>query len=378
MAATDTVSIVSQVNFRLKVQNISQLKEVRSPKFIIQGIAWRMRAIKTIEGSEQLLAIYLHCESKDKSPEWTQPAAASFKLLPFNGNSSAKEYHLEPHIFDRIENASGCSSIRWADLFDESIHLVKNDAINLEVKIDVADLDDENKSQLIFNGIDNCCDNGRVGTFRLIVNNIENLMAIRSTQFMLRSMPWFVTIFKHSSHLGLRLDARNSSDEVIYNVSVSVKIISSNERFQTNQVQAKHVRRKDGLLMERLIAWDDLIKPQNGFINKGSITLEIEIDAEKQFDVPGARKRRFSIASSPVKVPRLFCPICTDPIEHQDVSFIPCGHMFCTQCITNSIRSRKVCPTCNARVIAKQVKPLHLPMLVLTFYILIFFFSIHF
>ncbi|XP_055296498.1 uncharacterized protein LOC129565537 [Sitodiplosis mosellana] len=367
MAAPDSVSIVSQVSFRLKVQNVSQLKEVTSPKFVIQDIPWYVRLTKTVEEAEEFLAIYLCCENKDKSPEWTQPAAASFKLLPFNGNSTAKEYHLEPNVFDRIMTSSGCSSICWADLFDAANHYVKNDAIDLEVSITVADPNDEYKSDSIFDAIDNCCDSGRVGTFRLTVNNIENLMAIRSSQFMLRDVPWYLTVFKHSSHLGLRLDARDSSDEIICNVSASVKISSLNEQFQRVQkIEAKQVQRKDGLVMERLITWDDLMRPQNGHIDNGSVTLEIEINAERRLGVatPCARKRQISNESAQIKMPRMECPICNDAIEIHNISFIPCGHTFCTPCITNSVRDRKACPivACSAKVQPRQVKLLRLPI----------------
>lgn len=368
MAAPESASVVSQMNFRLKVKSISQLNEIKSPQFVIQDIPWRVRVKRHIEGTDQFLAIYLCCENEDSSPEWTQPAAASFKLLPFNGNSTAKEYHLEPYVFDRIVSTSGCSSIRWADLLDASNHYVKDDAIQLEVNIEVADLSDEHKSDVVFDGIDNCCDRGRVGKFRLTVNNVENLMAVRSPLFMLRDVSWYLTVFKHSSHLGLRLDARNSSDEIICNVSKSVKIISINEQLQRVQkIEAKQVQRREGLVMERLITWDDLIRQQNGFISDGSISLEIEINAEKRLDneVQSTRKRPAEANGSiQVKVQRMECPICDDPIESSNVSFIPCGHLFCTPCITNAIRNRRACPilTCRAKVQEKQVKPLHLPM----------------
>lgn len=368
MAATESASVVSQVNFRLKVKNISQLNEVRSPQFLIQDIPWRVRVKKHIEETEQFLAIYLCCENEESSLDWAQPATASFKLLPFNGNSAAKEYHLEPYVFDRIVTTSGCSSIRWADLLDATNHYVKDDAIHLEVDIEVADLSDEHKSEVIFEGIDNCCNRGRVGKFRLTVSNVENLMAVRSPLFMLRDVSWILTVFKHSSHLGLRLDARNSLDETICNVSKSVKIISVNEQQQRVQkIEAKQIQRKEGLVMERLITWDDLIRQQNGFIDNGSVSLEIEINAEKRLDneVQNTRKRPAETNESiQVKLQRMECPICNDPIESNNVSFIPCGHLFCTPCITQSIRDRKTCPimTCKAKVQEKQVKPLHLPM----------------
>lgn len=364
MSVANTVLIVSQVNFRLGVKNISQLDSVFSPEFMIHDTPWKVRLFKTTEESESFLAINLCVDGRDKTPEWCQSAYASFKLMPFNGNLSSTEYQLEPYVFDCIETTSGCSSIRWTDLFDLDKYYVKDDTIDLELKIDVADPSDGNKSNLRFESVDNCCDGGRVGTFRAIINNIEHLMAVRTPEFKLRNLPWFLTIFKDSSRLGLRLNPRNTSNEIVYNVKAQVKIISSSTRLQTLQkMQAKELRRKEGLVMEQLIAWDDLIKPQNGFIKNGSIILEIEISAEKPQDtILNGRKRQPANAKVIIKTPRMECSICEQDILTQDVSSVPCGHMFCTACITNKIRERRVCPTCNGRVQLRQIKPLQLPL----------------
>lgn len=364
MATASKVSIVSDVCFRLKVLNVSELNESFSPAFLIKGVPWLVSVTKTMDETEDLLSVRLFCKNNDVSSQWSYAAVASFKLLPFNGNASVKKY-LEPYVFDHTGLTSGSASIRWADLLDIERNYVRHDAIILEIQIDVANPNDDDESRLVFTDIDNCCEEGRVGTFRLAVTNIDKLIAVRSTEFKLRSVPWYLTIFKHSAHLGVRLDSRNSSNDIICNVDASVKLITLNGNMQTIQrIQAKQIHRKEGIVMERLITWDDLFNSQNGFIRNGAdITLEIEINADKpEVVTPHARKRRATRAAARAKTTRMECSICTGRIETQDVSCTPCGHIFCTACILNSIQIRKICPICNTKVLLRQVRSILLPM----------------
>lgn len=366
MAAVSKESNVSQVGFRLKVSEVSKLNKIWSPSFLIQGVPWKVDVTKTTIETDHFLSVQLICENKKMSSQSSYAAVASFKVLPFNGNVSVIKY-LEPYVFDSTGLISNSASIRWIELFDVEKNFVKNDTAFLDIQIDVTDPNDKNKSKLKFESIDSCCQEGRVGTFQLTIDNIDNLIAVRSPEFKLRNVPWFLTVFKHSEHLGIRLDSRISPNDIICNIGASVKFIAINGNTQTIQRTkkvAQKFRRKEGFVMERLITWDDLINPQHGFIKNGTeITLEIEINAEKpEASIQNSRKRPSITATSKSKSSRLECTICNAQIETQDVSSTHCGHLFCTACIVNYIRERKACPTCNSKTYLKFLRPLLLTM----------------
>ncbi|CAG8696986.1 8884_t:CDS:2 [Dentiscutata erythropus] len=68
-----------------------------------------------------------------------------------------------------------------------------------------------------------------------------------------------------------------------------------------------------------------------------------------------------STASSSQKGLLLKCSICLD--HPKDVSFTPCGHIFCFECITTAVKTQKMCALCRRQVTKKQIKPLEFKVL---------------
>jgi len=65
-----------------------------------------------------------------------------------------------------------------------------------------------------------------------------------------------------------------------------------------------------------------------------------------------------SPASSPTEV-RVTCPICLDSarsLQLQGKSLVStvCGHIFCSPCLTSSLRARHFCPTCRRVLISRR------------------------
>jgi len=64
----------------------------------------------------------------------------------------------------------------------------------------------------------------------------------------------------------------------------------------------------------------------------------------------------------PSKGLQLKCSICLD--YPKDVSFTPCGHIFCRDCISTALKSQKVCSLCRRSLKKKQIKRLEFKILV--------------
>lgn len=64
----------------------------------------------------------------------------------------------------------------------------------------------------------------------------------------------------------------------------------------------------------------------------------------------------------PSKGLQLKCAICLD--FPKDVSFTPCGHIFCRDCISTALKSQKVCSLCRRTLTKKQIKRLEFKILV--------------
>lgn len=356
---------VSQTSFRLKIPNISKLNEVFSPIQVVQDIPWKVKVFKSTTDAKQSLGVYLFCAKTDSSPNWSNAASATFKLPSFEGKNFI-EAITEPYAFNYTESSIGFPSfIDWSDLFDATKHFVKDDSIQLDINIVAADPHEVNQSILVVGNSDRCCENDCLVTFQMTVINVSNLMAVRSTQFVLRGLLWDFSVYKdHSSQLGIRLGSRTTSDKVECKVRMTAKLMSSQANVTpVEKVKTKVVRRLQFLLTDQLIKWSEMLKAENGFVENDSINLEIEIKIDKpEFVASNDQTNNFNCSQDEVRMLKMECAICLESIRNQDISCPPCGHLFCSTCISNAARNRKTCPSCNVTVTLKALRRVYLPL----------------
>lgn len=263
---------VSYMCFRLKIPNISKLREASSPEVILHGIPWKFLIKKTRHENKQLLGIYLYCEKEDKLANWSYAASASFKLLKFGDIRTDGEEYMKPFVFDQVEPGFGTTSfITWDDLFDVDKNYVKDDTVNLELKIDVADPFGESRSQLKFVRHSNT-------KFRLMVTNINNLMATRSPPFMFKKVPFNLIVYKsHSSHLGVYLYQRGALKDVPFRCTMSAKLMTSNDRIRIVKTTQTDTIRHGTLYIEKIMSWNEILDSRNAFVDNNSIIIEVEL-----------------------------------------------------------------------------------------------------
>ncbi|XP_031628383.1 uncharacterized protein LOC116344114 [Contarinia nasturtii] len=347
-------STISKINFDFKIPNISQLNTIDSPSVVVQGVPWFVQ-VQKLNGS---LAIFLRCKGTGKSTNWSYVAQATFKLLPFNGKMKAIERDFA-NVFDYKKRGYGYQSmIKWNDLFDKGKFFVQDDAINLSIEIEAADANNINASKLIVD-IDKSSDEGC--TARLKIENIDKLIAVKSHDFQLNNMSWYLIVSKWMNCLNFRVAQileDGTPTELPMDIKWSVKINSTN----IGPIEeTKNERILPGNLSQiNLISWNELCHKESGFVVNNSIVIDIQLKVEKPkgaVDVPKAIKRKASTDAI-----QLECAICLHSIRDQALGVTPCGHMFCLLCLVKTAKIHKKCPTCNDRVTSNQVKRIFLPI----------------
>lgn len=276
------------------ISPISKLTSIWSPEVFIHGIPWQIQVCKNQE--EHSLAVYLRCAKKDGSSDWEVPACFTMYLLPIGDDKPAHKNHISPYVF----HPTGCSFgipvfIEWADLMNVENKFVRDDTIQLKIEITAEDPNFLAKSILNFDCIDKSCDCGSLATFRLTVENMENLMTVHSPKFNLRGLPWDLTVYKEqTSTLGVMLEAKKSSKKVSCEMTMSVKLVSSkNDVDPVEKSLTNHVQWPGNIEIPDVIPWDELCNPENGFVNNQSTTLEVELKAGKP-EKPKSLKRLYS------------------------------------------------------------------------------------
>lgn len=348
---------LQQAIVNMVISPISKLTEVNSPEVYIHGVPFEVQAFKNEDGKS--LAVVLHCSKSDNFSDWAVPVHASVKLLSFNNAKKAFKHYVTPYVFDRISRSFGFPKlIEWDDLWNEENMYVQNDSIEMTIDIVAEDPNYSNRSRLTCERINKSHNTTSTATFRLTVANVANLIAVRSSQFTVFEMPWNLMVYKHQRHrLGVALKSIESHNEVSCETTMTVKLLSSKDNSRaTEKTTTEHIENGKILCVGNIISWGELLKPENGFVNNDSITLEVELNVSKPADDPNGKRN---------KRRRLECSICLDEMNNQEISTTPCGHMFCTDCITKTIEKHGACPLCKEAVQKGDLRCLFLSTLVL-------------
>ncbi|XP_055297304.1 uncharacterized protein LOC129565943 [Sitodiplosis mosellana] len=364
MKEANTIGVIPTVNFSFKVSNISKLDEIYSPEYLVQGIPWQVQVCKTARDGKDSLGIYLHCAKEEYEENWSHAAFAKFKLLSFNNNTNPIQCSTDPYMFDDSGDGIGEQSlISWQDLFDSKKNYVKNDTIKLDISIAAADLEENTRSKITFENVDTCCEEDCFTTYRLSITNIKHLMGVRTPKFNMRKLPWALTVFKSSStSLNVLLEPKVSVDKFSCKTKMWIRLISSKgDEKSIEEADNETFESAKKIFVVEVVSWDELFKPENGFVNNNSITMEVEIKMSKPEVVIDDQNDRATSSDCDAKPKKMECSICFEAIRNQDVSSTKCGHLFCKGCITNSVKAHGKCPLCNAVATENDLRPVYLP-----------------
>lgn len=357
----------SQSSFRLQVSNITNLIQAISPIHVVQDIPWKMKVfVNNQKSNQKTLGISLLCATSDTSQSWSQSASFTLQLIPFDGSTNAIKRVSEPQAFNpNMKAITFPSVVDWCDLINVEKHLVQDDAIQMDINIDAVDPSDINQSMLIFENTARCCENDCLADYKLTVVNVKNLMAVRSPQFLLRGLLWDFSIYKdHSSQLAIQLGLRTKSDKVSCKIRMTTKLIASKKNVTPiGRVDTKILKRSQLPLMQKLMTWDKLLDQRNGFVENDAIALQIEIKIDKpQFVGENDMKMETTTTPTPTMQLKMECAICLEAIGNQNLSCPPCGHVFCSTCLSDTAEKQKVCPSCNIVINKDNLQRIFLPM----------------
>lgn len=366
---TTEASIVStsESTFRLKVTNITNLHQVTTPIHVVQDIPWQIKLFVTTQkpNNNKSLGISLICATSDTTQSWSQAASFSFGLVPFDGTTNVIKRVSEPQAFNcNMRTISFPSIVEWCDLIDAAKNLVNDDTIQMDISIDAVDPNDTHQSMLIFENTAKCCENDCLADFKVTVVNVKNLMAVRSPQFLLRGLLWDFCIHKdRSAQLAIQFGLRTTSNKVSCKIKMTTKLNTSKKNVTSmGRVDTKTLKRSQVPLTQRLITWDKLLDTQNGFVENDAITLQIEIKVDKPEFVgenDGINAVQARGTSTQLKME---CGICLEAIDGQNLSCPPCGHAYCSACLSDTAEKQKVCPACGIPITKDALQRIFLPM----------------
>lgn len=228
--------------------------------------------------------------------------------------------------------------------------------------MEVADQNEDAKSNLICANIEKCCAEGCLVKYRLTVTNIEQLIAVRTPKIVFRNITWRLTVCEtHSGYLAVYIQSF-AEDTVSCNITMTVKLVSSKNADKSIEKITNQEMRQLEIASVNIVSHTELVKPDNGFVENGSINIEIEIKAKEPTGRILNDDDDLNNSNAQAKRPKLECAICMEAVDNKEVSNIPCGHTFCSPCIRNALEKNKQCPSCNTPANPGDLRRTFLPM----------------
>lgn len=176
---------------------------------------------------------------------------------------------------------------------------------------------------------------------RLTITKIADLVCLQSPDFELGNAKCKIKVLKQSNCLGISINSNGPCK-----MRGMIELLGINDRARSiRKLFTKDVTIEDGITMDELVSWDNLFA-RNTFIHYNSITIEIKI----------------RIKDEAMKPLLLDCLICLEDIESQEISSVPCGHIFCTKCIEKCLKLKTICPVCKTTAEIKDLRRIILPM----------------
>lgn len=228
----------SSVTIRFTVTKISELtSSIRSQEVSLQGIPWQVDMKKFKNGAKETLSIYLYCMNRDKSSNWTATACALVKLLPFSRDQKVYEHYIQPFVYNIFAIGYGTNKfIDWDYLLNENNKYVKDDTIKLEVKIEAEDPNSLSRSIPEFECIEKVCG----PSCQLTIRNVKNLMAVRTPDFIMSGIPWYIVANKNDYNLGIQLRQDSRTKNLSCQVTMSITLVSS--KADVNSIEKSHTQ----------------------------------------------------------------------------------------------------------------------------------------
>mmetsp|Transcript_6606 Transcript_6606/g.20780 ORF Transcript_6606/g.20780 Transcript_6606/m.20780 type:complete len:88 (-) Transcript_6606:298-561(-) len=71
---------------------------------------------------------------------------------------------------------------------------------------------------------------------------------------------------------------------------------------------------------------------------------DVMVDQNSKGDLPSSAK----------------CPVCGDILVDKKLLSTKCGHVFCDDCLTKFMESKKHCPSCNAKCDSRDLRQVYI------------------
>lgn len=333
---TDHINITeTRYNFFLKTNALDE--EYSTPKMILADLFWRIKMCKeTTFGGEDVVNVFLECSTGSSTLKWSCDAKATISLCSITPNQEPYKKSLSKVKFtDNSPSAGWMPFAKWTDFK----RYEQNGIICVDVHLSANPAKEHITSEI----------EQTATKFRFTVENMSKLSRKSSPEVTVQGTNWYVVLKKYDGSLSVFLYLKRNvfNENWFWKVKCSMKLLSFCAATETPPIckQFSHVYgyKTESWGCMKFISWNDLMNPAKMYVQKDEVIFDIDLEVD--FPTPlWSMDQNMAKHNDQIQE----CSVCLQSVIDRKPVVTKCGHLFCGDCIKQSIEEYKKCPMCNA------------------------------
>lgn len=343
-------------------KNVDQIKSECSKPFSFRDILWRIQ----IQRNANYFRVFLHCVKDDNASNWLINASIAFRLLPysFGRYPPPARYERSLGAFKFCSKRLNCgisNFITIDELKDPAKQLMQNNCINFEVEINashdeiVATKRPPDELELPMEIEEK--------RFSFEITNVSEITAMIFAPVYIADIPWQLVVSKYKTgeneslgcHLTIDQQKFEVNEKFTCDVAVEYELQSQKSDVEHNassEFYTLNVMNAYSMPLKHLATLSAIFDDDNGFLVNDGIQLDANFKLKLPTEYFQKKAKRMKIS----------CPICFDDmVGGGGMQTTECGHLFCNNCIANTIKTLKKCVICDKFVLSNKIHPIYLP-----------------
>lgn len=358
MASIQSYNIQNRFHFFVPIKNLC---EFRTPNIIWGGLSWGIHVRKTTIGGKnerrEVIDVVLMCnchQAQSDDSRWWIEAGATLKLQSFDRNERFIEKKIPIMRFNPKQLSSELANfISWEDLIDENNMYIKNGEFAIEAVITAS----PQRKIAEASGFEISS-----AKFGMLIRNVNKLTSIDSPKVILCGNTWFVRFKRPKECIEINVYTERKEENFAWSDEASLKVKLLSDDISKSLERNFNHRFHAG---SSSFGWNDFIEvatlldAKNGYVSNldQHAFFEISIDVNSEESI-----WKYEMEASEYKTPSTVskCSICLEKFTDQEVLATVCGHLFCGDCVKESIEKHGKCPLCNTAAAVADLRAVYL------------------
>lgn len=371
---------VTEISF--KVKNIANAEQIsKTKRFDVRENTWYLKVQKQIDPvdvNRTSVIVQLGTNSLHGTVDRAVIVLGSIKLQTSRIDRESYQKNVRIAFTSKNTSMTCHGFILWNDLMNPNNGYINNGMCQLQAEFYVSSMYGINEGAFMdIQPIWKCCDSTSDGTYRFIVKRFDEFPGVLSPRFTLCDISWQIFIYKAigtKSGDKIRVQLCDASEKENWSCEMNMdcKLIPFDVNTQPVQKTIKNmIFESTSTKTLDLIKWSQFNDVNKRFIENNSFVIELNLKVKRVEGVQTNSHKKCCYSDERISDTAFIkskwnfimeCPICLEDLFiDRAVSSTKCGHMFCTECIENSLGRNEECPSCMKIVGPDDLHPIYFP-----------------